>query len=330
MLASSETVLLNFDMRAAYNLWLQILGDAGPVMEIAPTFMDATGMSIADPAWGGGFPVLLERYTRWYGDARLAAELYPQAMAYLHHINSYAEPLPPKAGVPPTPILTTSYPGSYYGDWLAPGPLPTHISNIGNGFMHIRVTAAMLSLAQLLNHTADIPVLQTNLTALRTAYGAFFFNDTAGMFVDPFLPATAKTGLTNGPLSLQTAQALPLYLGVAAPAQQQSAATAMANDVMRAQAGHLSTGVMGLGFLARTLQDYGFPDTALTTMSAEDPPSLGYMALQDGSLWEQFDSSGSFSRNHQMFSSAVAYQHEVGRAGSGGKGGEGRVWTPRC
>lgn len=311
MLASSESLLLNFDMRTSYAVWLQIMADAAIVQELAPNFQDPTGVTVADPAWASGFTLLLERYTRWYGDLRLAQALYPQAMAYLMHQNAYAEPLPPKAGVSQQPLLQASYPGSYYGDWLAPGTDAAHVSNLANAFFHIRTTAAVLSLAQLTGHQADVPALQANLTAMKAAYGAFFFNSTAGAFIDPYVPAKSKTGADNGPLSFQTAQVLPLYLGVGTAAQRQQAATNLAHDVSVTQGGHVSTGVIGLGYLGPMLHAYGMADSALDALATETVPSLGYMALQDGSLWEQFDADGSFSRNHQMFSSAIAFDHEV-------------------
>lgn len=264
----------------------------------------------SDPAWGSGLPLLLQRYSRVYGDVDFAAELYDNAMSYLLHLNAYAKPWPLPSGTS-TPLLQAiSYPGSRYGDWCAVGDDCTHVSNLQNSFYHISTVDALYDLAVLLNQTADIKELSANRTAMCQAFQAAYYNATIGAYDDPLRPAKSPgTGQDNSPFSVQTAQSIALKLRCGTDDELQRAADYLANDV-QSRNNSLSTGVTGCKYLLRALSDFGYGDLALALAADDRMPSLGYMALQSGSVWEQWGVDGTW--NHIMFGGLLAWQHEVG------------------
>ena len=223
-----------------------------------------------------------------------------------------------------------SYPGTRYGDWCAPlpaGGIPAgagisarHTSNLINGFFWIKQLRIMATTAGTLGKADDAAMWTRMATKGEASYSKLYFDPANGLFRD----VECKAGASNtGPchntavdseLSVQTAQALPLFLGLPADsaADRKRAGDAMANDVRTGTfPGRTTTGLVGTKYVLSALVNAGHADVALQVATATEYPSWGRMlppsvhprGLGEGTLWEQFGGDlhhGSGSRNHIM------------------------------
>lgn len=331
----AETLMMNFDMGAAYAKWLTDINDAatlskGVVPEMAPYIFASRSAANSDPAWGAGFVDLLGWHYRYHGDKALLEAHWDAAVSYVDgHLAHYV----PNGSA----LLTTSYPGTRYGDWCAPSGEPLspsvarHTSNVISGFFWVRQLEVLAQVARRLGRTAAAASYAARAASARTQFGALYFDAASGVFRDP------QWTPVQGPHVFQTEQALALFLAldlgdaygdlgapkpaaIVAPRGVASAAAALAADIgqrgivgggmLEARGGaspHLGAGMVGVKYLLPVLTATGRGDLALAALAAPTYPSFGYMAAHgEGSLWERWEGGNhaiSGSRNHIMLGS---------------------------
>ena len=105
-------------------------------------------------------------------------------------------------------ITVTSYPTTRYGDWVAPEGSAT--STMINSFFWIKQLRIMTRYALLLNLTSDAQWFIKLSSKAVSAYNVRFYDPQNKTYHPTFEP----TRWATGNLSLQTALALPLALGI--------------------------------------------------------------------------------------------------------------------
>eukprot|EP01113_Clastostelium_recurvatum_P010134 TRINITY_DN1497_c0_g1_i4.p1 TRINITY_DN1497_c0_g1~~TRINITY_DN1497_c0_g1_i4.p1 ORF type:complete len:540 (-),score=92.16 TRINITY_DN1497_c0_g1_i4:122-1633(-) len=109
---------------------------------------------------------------------------------------------------------------------------------------------------------------------------------------------------------LQSAQVLPMSIGIVPPTELVYVADNLLNDIYNHSV-HLTTGISGTKYLFLILTELGRNDVALQLAENVDYPSFGYMAVNNiepattfWELWDTpFEGPGMNSRNHIMFGS---------------------------
>ena len=84
-----------------------------------------------------------------------------------------------------------------------------------------------------------------------------------------------------------TANLLPLWFGLVPKEEEQRVFSSIVDKTVNEFGGHVSSGVVGLQVLMRTLTEFGRPDLALKIASDDTYPSWGYMAANGATtIWE--------------------------------------------
>ena len=97
----------------------------------------------------------------------------------------------------------------------------------------------------------------------------------------------------------QTPTVLPLAFGIAPIEKRYAIASSLSENIRIKDRNHLSTGCMGLKFLAPVLTEYGHADTAYAIVNQTDCPSWGYWLTKGAtSCWETWDTD---SRSYDHF-----------------------------
>jgi len=228
--------------------------------------------------------------------------------------------------------LDLSYPETRYGDWCAPlpfngavvGPLAglgisaRHTSNIISGFYWLKQLRIMADAATTLGKSDDAEQWSTLAEAGASSFVELYFDRTKGLFRDIECSPGKKAGACHNEaidseMSVQTAQALALFLGLpAAPAERKRVGDALAADILNGTfPGRTTTGLVGTKYFLSELVSTGHAEVAMAVATSMEYPSWGRMlpasvhplGLGEGTLWEQFggtEHTGMGSRNHIM------------------------------
>ena len=313
--------------------WCRTPGDGALVPEITPLLFDGKVDGCAfgsDPAWGSGFIAIIDWVHRYYGDRQVLEQHYGGGAAYLDLL---LEQVNTSAGG--SSLLDLHYETTRYGDWCAPLPKGTalhsnitarHTSNLINGFYWLKQLRIMSEAAVTLGKTADAQKWAKLASDGQASYNRLYFDAEQGLYRDIECMSNDDQGachtvskmvagrdVGDGELSVQTAQSLPLFLGLpATQADRKRVGDALANDVMNGTfPGRTTTGLVGTKYFLGELVDAGHADVALTVASATGYPSWGRMlppsvhpdGQGEGTLWEQWGGDlhvGDGSRNHIM------------------------------
>ena len=124
--------------------------------------------------------------------------------------------------------------------------------------------------------------------AERNAFNARFFD-------------TAKHRYDKGS---QTAQAMPLALGIVPEGERAAVLDALVNDV-RAHQNHVTAGDIGYHYVVDALLEGGRSDVLLDMLERTDSPSYGYQLAQGATaLTEAWDANPASSQDHFMLGHA--------------------------
>ena len=319
-------------------------GDSAIVPEQAPLLF--TGAldrcsGPGDPAWSSGYVALVDWVHRYYNDTVVLRQHYANADAYMQHLLQYVNTTASAGG---SSLLDLSYPGTRYGDWVsAAGPVGSslearHTSNLINAFFWLKQLRIMHAAAETLGKPDDAATWANLADAGAASFNALYFSSSEGLYKDNDCPNTTvgspvgaagggpkaitititappcRSDQKDGYLSVQTAQSLPLYLGLpTTEAETKRVGDALAKDVRTGTyPGRTTTGLVGTKFVLSALVATGHADVALTIATAMEYPSWGRMlpasvhplGAGEGTMWEQWVGDihhGSGSRNHIMF-----------------------------
>ena len=273
---AAEATILNFDVAAYYQNFLQIIADSqseeGFIPDTAPHFW---GQLDGSPPWAIAYPLIAWYSWRYYENRRAVEEHYDPIVRWFRTMEAKAQ----------DHILEYCH----YGDWV--GVEPTPMPPIGTGCYYW--TAAILEeFARVLGKEADRAMFAQRKQDIAAAYNARFFNAEKGYYDE----------------GSQFSQIWPIYLGIAGE-HRDAALRRLLHEIMETRQGHLATGILGTKYVFPVLMDSGNADVAYTVSLQEDYPSWGYMIANGATtlweLWKLETGPGMNSHNHQMFGSIV-------------------------
>lgn len=273
----------NFDMRAHMEKGVNDMADAqlsnGFVPNIAPEYFMVTG-DINNgfrnsPEWGGAMIMVPWQQYQFSGDVTLLSTRYPMMKSYVAFLASPAN----------NHIISTGL-GDWYdiGQTSGGGQLtPANLTATAHYFYFNRVLATV---AARLGQTADATLYTQHAENIRNAFNAMFFNTATG---------TYSTGS-------QTANAMPLAMGIPEPQHRAGVLAAIIRDI-RQRGNALSSGEVGHRYLLLALAQGGRSDVIYDMHSQSDKPGYGMQIARDRTaLTEKWngDAGDYGSQNHFM------------------------------
>ncbi|MDC7684144.1 family 78 glycoside hydrolase catalytic domain [Asticcacaulis sp. BYS171W] len=308
------TVFYNRDAVTMYEKLVHDINDTqkadGMVPGIAPEYMQFLKPDGSDqdarnsPEWGGAVALAAWAAYRQYGDPQLLADGYPAMRRYADYLASRADGHIVDFGL---------------GDWydVAPngklGPSQLTSRALSGTATYIQVLDTLGKVATVLKRpAAEIADAGRRHATVRDAFNARFYKADVGSY----------------DRDSQTANAMPLALGIVPKGQEQRVLAALVKAVRDSQNG-VTAGDVGFHYVVRALMMYGRDDVLFDMLSVTDRPSYGYQLAKGATaLTEAWNADWNKSLNHFMLGHGEGWLY-------GGIGGihvdfadaEGRVIT---
>ncbi|MBD3188401.1 Bacterial alpha-L-rhamnosidase, partial [Candidatus Bathyarchaeota archaeon] len=322
-LISSFGSVYNYNCLLTYEKWIQDILDAqhvetGQVPAIVPTpgwgkpvekrgedFMPWTVEQLgnmADPWWGGCIVLLPWHLYQHYGDSKMLEQAYPAMKAYVDFL-----------------LETTRY-GPGEGDYDYMVNWPTLLGDwleVGSGGVASRtprtLTASLAFLACVSRMAKSARVLGCMKDEERYHHVA---GRITSAFNEEFLDEEAGSYWKDS----QSAQAMPLMLGIVPKNVRRKVVTGLVSNVMNERDGHLSTGIVGTYFLYKALGENRQSGIALNVITARGKPGFEHMLTRvnsctpvpSGTIWEDWDGRSSLAHPVQGTVVSFLYEHLAG------------------
>lgn len=287
LLASS--MLYDFEFSGLYAATARNIDDtqaekgpkAGRVPEIAPQYV------LFEPKWGafddspewGSAAVLAPWYVyQRNGDRGAVLSQLPVMQHYVDYLGTRAQDNVIAYGL---------------GDWYDIGPGEPGISKLTTPgvtataiyYQDLRILEAVLAFA---GRNAESATYGAKADAVRSSFNQHFFD--------------AKQHRYDK--GSQTAQAMPLVVGLAPAEERAQVLAALVADI-RAHGNHVTAGDVGYHYLVDALLDGGRSDVLYDMLEHTDSPSYGYQLAQGAtSLTEAWDANPRSSQDHFMLGHA--------------------------
>ena len=238
--------------------------DKGRVPDIVPRYYVK---DVSDPAWGGNYPILVWYLYQYYDDIRLLEDNYPGLKRWLAYLTSIS-----------TNHLVEK---GNWGDHMLPGTSPGEEEMISSqtppplvwtGYYY-RAAAVTAQVADRLGHCDD----------------AAQYSRLAGSICEAFNRRWLDTHRHQYASGSQTANALPLALGIVPDEHKGGVIESIINDIMQNHRGHFYTGNIGTPCMIDALAAHGYERVIYRVANATDYPGWGYMVNQGATtIWEHW------------------------------------------
>lgn len=276
---TAEGGIMNFDMAAFYT---KFINDISDVQDKKGTLTDTVpykwGGRPADPAWGTAYPLLCWFMYTFYGDTRILEEHYEGLKKYIDSLTAMAQ----------RDILSFSR----YGDWIAIDKTP---GSLVSSFYYYYDVLLFSRIAGILKKQNDADDYANLAEKIKAAFNDTFYSSEQGGYV----PNT------------QTANVLPLFLDLPAPSTRGRVIHNLVSDILYRNNTHLTTGIIGTGYLLDVLLKTNNSDLAYELATQTTYPSWGYMIERGATtlweLWQEKTGPGMNSHNHPMLGSYGAW-----------------------
>ena len=258
-----------FDNHRLYVKWLQDIADCqwnnGQLSDVAPAYWRNYTDNMT---WPGAFVTVADMlYTR-FGDIDPIRQHYDAMRLWMLHMkDSYLD-----SGI---------LPRDCYGDWCMPPESPelihskdpariTEAAAISTPF-YCYLAGKMARFAQLIGRNDDVELFNRDIAFITEAYNNKYLDRQTGRYAN----------------NTVTANILPLWFGMVPKELEQQVFANIIDKTQKDFGGHVSTGVVGIQQLMRTLTEFGRGDLALQIASADTYPSWGYMVKGGATtIWE--------------------------------------------
>ena len=256
----------------------------GFVPAIAPeyvAFVDANGNSTNfrdTPEWGSASILSPWEAFQFYGDVEVLEDHYNSMVAYAGYLRSKLQDGMLNYGL---------------GDWYDIGPRsPGEAQLTGK-----ELTATAI-------YYQDLRALEATASLLGKEADAASFGREAAEVRESFNKHLLHADTAIYDRGSQTAQAMPLVLGMVPDNLRQAVLDNLIKDV-RAHGNHVTAGDVGFHYVVRALTDNERSDVVFDMLSRTDSPSYGYQ-LERGAttLTEAWDANPGSSQNHFMLGHA--------------------------
>jgi len=269
-----------FDVGQLFTKTMQDMADSqnnagtGLVPDIAPEYSVFGGGFRDSPEWGSSVIIVPWQHYLFTGDDTLLRNYYASMTNYFGYLQKQAV------------NNFLNYPNGL-GDWYDIGPnapgysQDTPISLTADAYycQDAQILAQAAAEIGLTNDAARFGLLATNIGV---AFNRNYYSATNGYY------ATGS----------QTAQSLPLYLGIVSPTNQASVTAALVANVNSLG---LTAGDIGHRYLLRALSDMGRSDVVFNLHGGTNDPGYGYILNQGATaLTEAWDANPADSQDHFM------------------------------
>jgi alpha-L-rhamnosidase len=275
------SIMFNFDVAAFYEKFIRDARDAqtstGLVPDIAPEFTVFSGDFRDSPEWGSAYVINPWYLYQAYGDRAALDEHYANMKRYVSYVGGKASGNIVSDGL---------------GDWYdvgpaAPGNSQLTTAGVTATAIYLQDLQVMQKAAQLLGNQADATQFASSITTTTNAYNAKFL--TSGGSYDR---------------NSQTANAMPLALGLV-PTNQQAAVLSSLVGAVTAAKNQVTAGDIGFAYVIRALSQAGRGDVIYSMLKQSTGP--GYLdQIKNGAtaLTEAWDANPADSQNHAMLGHA--------------------------
>ena len=258
-----------FNNYRLYSKWLYDIEDTeeptGSISDVCPNYWRRITDNMT---WPGAFITVADMlYTR-YGDIEAIRAHYPAMKRWMEHMRSkYGE----------DGVINRDC----YGDWCVPPESPEMIHSNDP----TRITEGGPISTPFFCHLCDIMAKFAELLGLQEDADNFRFEKRFSTNADTLMFFDAATAnYENGTV---TANILPLTFGMVPEEWEREVFDNIIRKTEEDFGGHVSTGVVGIQQLMRTLTDRGRGDLALKLATNDTYPSWGYMVRNGATtIWE--------------------------------------------
>lgn len=273
-----NSIRYNFDIHLLYRKVIRDMKNArfpsGMIPATAPEFTRFDGGFLDSPEWGSAGIILPWLLWKWYGDRRPMEESWDMMTRYAAYLGSKAE----------GHILDFGL-----GDWYDLGPEPpgyaqlTPVALTATAVYYHDLTL-LAAMAELLGRGAESVRYAALAEEVRQAFNRTFFDPVASRY------ATGS----------QTAQAMPLVLGLADSSRREAVFGSLVESVTGSGKA-LTAGDIGFHYLVRALSDGGAAGLLYEMNARDDVPGYGFQLKKGATaLTESWAALERVSNNHLM------------------------------
>jgi len=281
---ASITVMHNFDARNFYHKWVQdMLGaqiaKTGYVPNGAPWQPGCGG----GPAWGAAICIIPWHFYVHYGARDMLEDNYVGMKGYLRYMQTWVDEEgimhSQRTGRDGKPLRWFNL-----GEWSAPGPtVPDAMVHTFYLWYCATITA---SAAEVLGMEDEASRYESLADTTWQAFHKRFYDEENGTY-------------GNGGGNI-----LALRMGV--PEQRYEKVVAALKKNIRANGGHLDTGIFGTRFFFEVLSENGMHELAYEALNKRTEPGFGrWIELGSTTTRERWDERG--SHNHPMFGGGLVW-----------------------
>lgn len=266
------------DMRHVYKKQMSDMAasqlDNGAIPTIAPEYVRFDGGFEDSPEWGAAFILCPYQAWQWYGDTELLWEYYPAMKRYMDYLATRADGNIIAYGL---------------GDWYDIGPGEPGLSKLTTPgvtatAIYFQNATVMARIARILGNDGDVESYSALAADIRKAFNDRFFNTAEGYY----------------DRNSQTANAMPLALGIVEEQYRPTVARHLADDIV-SRGYALTAGDIGYRYLLKALEDNGMSDIIYRMNSGFTSPGYGWQLAHGATaLTESWQAYGSVSNNHMM------------------------------
>lgn len=227
------------------------------------------------PWWSGMIVWLPWRHYLYHGDVSFLREAYPAMKSYLAFLERRAaEGIGSNTGALkglPKPekdeaLVRDGLLGWGTGDWQGLARPPVALTSTAAWYHYADITART---ARLLGMADEAAGYERLASSVRDRFNRKFLDEATGAY---------------GPAKSQTAQVVPIALGLVPPSQVEATSARLADAIAGAN-NHLNTGFVGTPYLLQTLTDIGRADLAATIVQQRDFP--GWATLMNEGVFKE-------------------------------------------
>ncbi len=278
------TVMHNYDARNFYHKWIQDISGAqnvetGYVPNGAP-WQPGCGGGVA---WGAAICIMPWEFYLHYGAKDMLEENFEGMKGYIRYMQAWVD----KDGIMNSQRIGKDGNALKWfnlGDWVAPGTLPP--DDMVHTFYFWRCADLTSKAATALNKLTEAKKYAELAEHTRQSFFQRFYDEKNGTY-----------GKAGGNI-------FALKMGV--PANQYEKVTHSLKEDIKANNGHLDTGIFGTQFFFEVLSENGMHELADQAMNKRTQPGFGWWIEQGATTtWEQW--SGENSRNHPMFGGSIVW-----------------------
>lgn len=282
------TVMHNYDSQSFYHKWIQdMLGAQNPDTGYVPNGAPWEPGCGGGVAWGAAICIMPWEFYVHHGAMDMLQDNYPGMKGYVRYMQNWVNSqglmfsqIPDKAGKP--------LKWFNLGDWCMPGEAVP--DTLVHTFYFWRCADITAKTARQLGQQQEASHYDELAEKTRSAFHAKFYDKKTGSY------------------GAGGANIFALKMGV--PTWQYAPVIKAINRNIKANQGHLDTGIFATQFFFEVLAEHGLNDLAYHAMNKRTLPSFGHWIEQGATTTrEHWDSEG--SHNHPMFGGALTWFYRV-------------------